>query len=1126
MYLLILFLLTKTVFADESYRIEGNANNVIIDLIDQKFEAMGGSTATFTNIKIEAKKITKDKDRNRIIAEGKITYLQDNRYKVVADTLELDLDKKIAKMKKGKTALNKFYLTGEDIEAKFPEKLIVNNATVTTCSHDRPHFHIKAKRVDFYPDSKFIGYKGWIYIGEKFRLFPVPIYGSYVTEKENRAPLFPKIDYDEKKGGLVIYGIDFRLLDNKKFGPIDRINLEGLVNLEYSQNRGLGFNKIRAGYSAMDIFKGETLVEDWISAPTESEDTSLLNKENSSKNQIGTSYKFITRNSLKSSSGLAWKLKDGTYFLGNSNINFEYKNTNSDLIKDEYGRYAKKNITNKSSQTEIALEQKIWKYLNVNYKFRSIDASDEVIKSLFDSYDEKAEGKAEEDKYLMDTRRENNLNIVEDDFKTHRFLGELRRNFDIRPEKGKSDKSKIDNRDYLEGNFNKLGIKAEYENLEKDTWKRKYLSGRNENYLANEEVKKKIKVALGKYFLFGTNFNYRFNYEFLNSNIKTFDDPKDTYLKDDKRKQASDEYENRNKFLLKDEKFNYHSAEFQIKNDYLSFLELEKTTLAIEPIYSLELRKYVNEDSLVTPEEQEKYKPFNEYVDVLIHKLSYSLPFVLYDNSSYVSRNVDFKLTTTPKAERIFIQGKAPKGQKAPETLKIYGNQIDIDFGNTKTSYIFKVERNYDLFEDFLRKSYLEHEGSIKLEDLNLFTFQIKEKSEWDLNNAEPSNKFFQKYKVDFDYIGGSYKRNREKIFYRDFTTNNLKKEKITEEDEYTLTVLGITGKYSLENFDDQDLVNFNRRTFSERTKLSLEYEKEFKETYKKYKLKGSYQKELDKIKNQYKDSIIAFSLEFTDNSEVIKEKERKEEEARNIDLDIKENKKEIEKNEELLNRKEEEEKVEDEDPIDKEFESDEAFFVKEEEIDKILEEPEIKTTKTLMDLGEEFKEEKIEDKSKKLLCEVKLVSNSNDFNLLEFDFNNYTKNLKQINLRTLLKYSSYFEAEGVINNKRPDFNRPHTEYEILGRLKLQLGYKDYEWYPGASFKRNVKEDRWDEIFGTLDHNMHCTKISLKAGIAWNAQKKDQVFAFGLSFEIREFPEKNLGFTVKGNKVENASFGL
>lgn len=1126
MYLLILFLLTKVAFAQESYKIEGNANNVIIDLVDQKFEALGGSTATFTNIKIEARKITKDKDKNRIIAEGKITYLQDNKYKVVADTMELDLDKKIAKMKKGKTALNKFYLTGEDIEAKFPEKLIVNNATVTTCSHDRPHFHIKAKRVDFYPDAKFIGYQGWIYIGENFRLFPVPIYGSYVTEKENRAPLFPKIDYDQKKGALVIYGIDFKVLDNKKIGPIDRVNLEGLINLEYSQNRGLGFNKIRAGYSAMEIFRGETFVEDWISAPTESEDSMFLEKEKAVKNQMGTSYKFVTRNSIKSNKGLAWKLTDGSYLLGNSNINFEYRNTNSDLVKDEYGRYVKKNIANKSSQTELALEQKIWKYMNITYKFRSLDASDEVIKLLFDAYDEKANEKAESDKYFMDTKRENNLKIVQDDFRTHKFIGELRRNFDLRPEKGKAGKSKVDNRDYLEGTFNRLGIRAEYENLEKDIWKRKYSSIKNENYVENEEIKKNFKVSLGKYYLFGTKFNYKLNYEFLNRETKTFDEPKDI-LQDDKSKQAEAEYQNRNNFLLKDEKFNYHSTELQIKNDNFSLLELDNTSLALEPIYSIELRKYIKEDgTILTLEEQEKYRAFNDYVDVIIHKLSYSIPFTLYDNSSYVNRKLDFKLTTTPKAERIFIQGRAPKGQKAPEPLKIYGNQIDVDFGNTKSSYIFKAERNYDLFEeDFLIKNYSEHEGSIKLEDLNLFTFQIKDKLEWDVKGEDPSHKFFQKYKLDLDYIGGSYKRNRENIFYRDLTTNNLKKQKIASEDEYSLTILGLTGKYLIENLEDIYHNNDNKNRDSERTKWSLEYEKEFKESYRKYKLKGSYEKELDKRKGEYKDSTVALSLELTDNSEVIKEKERKEEEARSIDLQIEENKKEIEKNEELLSQQEEE-KSEDEDPIDKEFESDEAFFVKEEEIDKILEEPEIKNSKTLMDLGEEFKEEKIEDKSKKFLLELKLVSNASEFSFYDLGWNIYKKELKQINLRALLKYSTYFEVEYIINNKRPDMDKPHSEYEMLGHLKLQLGYKDYEWHPGFSFKRNVKENRWDEIFGTLDHNMHCTKISLKAGIAWNEQKNIQVFAYGINFEIREFPEKNLGFTVKGNKVENGSFGL
>ena len=82
----------------KNYLIDGRSKNVEIDLVDESFKAEGKSEVSYENITVQAKKIRRVEQENKIIAEGDIGFFQDS-YRVFAKHLELDLENKIAKVK-------------------------------------------------------------------------------------------------------------------------------------------------------------------------------------------------------------------------------------------------------------------------------------------------------------------------------------------------------------------------------------------------------------------------------------------------------------------------------------------------------------------------------------------------------------------------------------------------------------------------------------------------------------------------------------------------------------------------------------------------------------------------------------------------------------------------------------------------------------------------------------------------------------------------------------------------------------------------------------------------------------------------------------------------------------------
>ena len=105
--------------------------------------------------------------------------------------------------------------TGEDPP---PESIgIVQDAIITTCALDHPHYRLEAKRMTIYPGRRVVARTPRLYLGDAY-IFTYPLdYVVLIDREALQRPITPYIQYGEKRGLIVglsgVYGWDTGFLD-------------------------------------------------------------------------------------------------------------------------------------------------------------------------------------------------------------------------------------------------------------------------------------------------------------------------------------------------------------------------------------------------------------------------------------------------------------------------------------------------------------------------------------------------------------------------------------------------------------------------------------------------------------------------------------------------------------------------------------------------------------------------------------------------------------------------------------------------------------------------------------------------------------------------------------------------
>jgi hypothetical protein len=1083
-------------------KIEGKSSKIKIDLTKQSFKSQEESIISIDDIKIKGTSIIRDDNngKNIIVADEEVTY-EHGPHKVFAKKIIIDLNTKIAQIDYGRTEINQFFLEAKKIEAEFPKKILAKDTYITTCSNKKPHFRIEAKEVIFYPDSKFIAYNGWIYIGENFKLFPVPVYASYVLEKEDNIPLFPRIDFDEAKGILIKYGFSYKMIENQDWFIFPNLSAELALNIEASQNRGLGINLCKLNYSFLKDknYLGYLEIKDWVSSYNEKgsqtfNEESYLELDDTKEN--ANSIKFKTVQKLNINNGFL--VSKGRPLIGKSKSSFIYEFNDSDLIKDPQGNYVAVKDNQTFTKINIDLEQKVWDIIDVIFKYKNISSENRsTIDSLLNLQKEEIYNTSDIKSSNIDTNTTSYLKVTQQDPKIHKLIYEKENNEDLSPESGRSGKSKFKNFRNISLNLKPIKLNIKNERLFQDFWSSKDFSfgSISENYVSSDLEKDITELSLGNYSIYRGTISNRTSYVKNRSRkfyMSTFNG--NISLKD----RAEQDYKTRASRAYGEE------FEFFVSNitDIKSSIVKIDDFIEITPIYSIELKKYQGKEKTLNP--------INQYIDSISQNFGLEVPITLYKNYNNKKRSADIDLNLNPLFKFSTFLGDSPKDQKIPLNKYIFNIPLSASVGNINCFYSLELNRYYNakLENKNLVSNKQSHSFKIKLDNKDIFTTIVdssvkRRESEAELDQF-PDQFFSTKSSLKISDLNLRFNFYTERVFVKN--KSSILFEVIQQKDSTTYEgsfyIFGLNTVYKRRNrviFD-----NLTKKYINNLVENLVEAAyKSNSENRSRINLNLNYSNQFDLKTSEYRDTELGFKIVFVQDSElkiapVTKQSENIKGTPKNPssfdDLNILEDIKDSDDTQTLID-----------------------LLDSEEELD-------------IMSLGTEKKIEKLDRDSYKVSLESKIITDErSSLNLKDKKYTSWSElflaNYKLFFLSADLELARYFGINCKFNKRRDNIEEKFSKDTLEFSIRLGLGKKDYEFTPKFYLYHNVRTNSNEKIYLEAKQSLHCTSIAVKIGKAKDI-KENINWIFGFDLSINSFPTKSLGMDISQNGIENARFGI
>jgi|GEM_PF-711827 len=218
--------------AEEEITVKLKADSLRYDEENNVVVASGSVEARLRDLVVVADTMLVNTSQNMFTAEGNVNLSTDS-YSAMSDNLTYNASTEIA-------SVRGFYTiyTTPDIQGNVyikveefmddPVHKWGRESVMTTCDYiDAPHYDIKAKLFEFYPNDKMIGYSVTFYInGIPVMWFPYWIYSFH----RRRSSLMPVVGHNQVEGNFAKFAFDY-FIDNDAYG---------LVYIDLMQKKGLG----------------------------------------------------------------------------------------------------------------------------------------------------------------------------------------------------------------------------------------------------------------------------------------------------------------------------------------------------------------------------------------------------------------------------------------------------------------------------------------------------------------------------------------------------------------------------------------------------------------------------------------------------------------------------------------------------------------------------------------------------------------------------------------------------------------------------------------------------------------------------------------------------------------------
>ncbi len=270
---------------DASNKVDVETDEAVIDFNNEQFSADGGVKFVYPNpdpektAKIKAFELGKVKDKNLILANNGVIFEQGEN-KVEAQEILFNLDDQSTRMRDGVSYVqvpgapennDRVYYGGEEFMAKYPDEAFVKNAWFTTSRKafemtegrqnpgDVLPYHMKAKKIEVYPENKLVAHNTMLYI-KNVPVLWLPWYATSL-KSDTQAPLFPIFGSSGDDGDYVIWGFDY--------GHRDNHFVNGSIAIRKTQKQGFYIDSWENVYriNGNDNNKGKLTLEEALIIP-------------------------------------------------------------------------------------------------------------------------------------------------------------------------------------------------------------------------------------------------------------------------------------------------------------------------------------------------------------------------------------------------------------------------------------------------------------------------------------------------------------------------------------------------------------------------------------------------------------------------------------------------------------------------------------------------------------------------------------------------------------------------------------------------------------------------------------------------------------------------------------------
>ncbi len=207
--------------------------------------ASGNVEIVYNNTKLYCDKVEFFRETKIAHAEGHVRLVTDDG-EISGSRMTYNFDTKSGDFKGAKIVTDPYFGSGERVTKVSDNELVMENAFMTTCDHDKPHYKITSKKINVYTGDKLVAHNINLRLG-KVPLLYLPRFSHSLIDSKPRLLLTP--GYDSDWGAFLLTKWRYYLNENIK-GTVhldyrERLDLASGVDVEYkTPNTGDGIVRL------------------------------------------------------------------------------------------------------------------------------------------------------------------------------------------------------------------------------------------------------------------------------------------------------------------------------------------------------------------------------------------------------------------------------------------------------------------------------------------------------------------------------------------------------------------------------------------------------------------------------------------------------------------------------------------------------------------------------------------------------------------------------------------------------------------------------------------------------------------------------------------------------------------